>query len=137
MKRNWIIVLAVTFAITGLAGCSSAPERTLSREPVPYASLPNGRDPLDPERLIVMDDPSTKAATSGVIPALESLLGHPLTILELSGGGQYGAFGAGFLKGWREAGTRPEFDIVTGVSTGALLSTHAFLGTPDDDAVLE
>jgi hypothetical protein len=71
------------------------------------------------------------------MPLFERLRGHALNILELSGGGQYGAFGAGFLKGWRESGTRPEFDIVSGVSTGALLSTHAFLGTPADDAVLE
>jgi hypothetical protein len=57
--------------------------------------------------------------------------------MQLSGGGQYGAFGAGFLNGWTQTGTRPEFDIVTGVSTGALLATHAFLGTPADDAVLK
>lgn len=47
------------------------------------------------------------------------------------------AFGAGFLEGWAAAGTRPEFDIVTGVSTGALLATHAFLGTPEDDELLK
>ena len=58
-------------------------------------------------------------------------------MLSLSGGGQNGAFGAGFLIGWRESGRRPEFDIVGGVSTGALLATHALLGTPADDAQLE
>ena len=73
----------------------------------------------------------------GAIPYFERVHGHPLNILEISGGGQNGAFGAGFLKGWRESGTRPPFDIVTGVSTGALLATHAFLGTPADDAILE
>ena len=41
------------------------------------------------------------------------------------------------MLGWSESGTRPEFDVVTGVSTGALLATHAFLGTPADDAVLK
>ena len=61
--------------------------------------------------------------------------GDELHILALSGGGQNGAFGAGVLKGWRDAG-RPRFDVVTGISTGALQATHAFLGTPaDDDAV--
>jgi hypothetical protein len=58
-------------------------------------------------------------------------------VLSLSGGGQNGAFGAGFLAGWRESGQRPEFDVVAGVSTGALLATHALLGTPADDANLE
>jgi hypothetical protein len=60
-----------------------------------------------------------------------------LNLLSLSGGGQNGAFGAGFLVGWRESGLRPQFDLVGGVSTGALLATHAFLGSPADDAILE
>ncbi|HEY0661261.1 MAG TPA: patatin-like phospholipase family protein [Lysobacter sp.] len=55
--------------------------------------------------------------------------------LALSGGGAYGAFGAGFLKGWSATGTRPQFKIVTGVSTGALMAPFAFLG-PGHDAVL-
>jgi hypothetical protein len=72
-----------------------------------------------------------------VIRYLERKRGHALNLLSLSGGGQNGAFGAGFLIGWRESGRRPEFDVVGGVSTGALLATHVFLGTPADDAVLE
>lgn len=55
--------------------------------------------------------------------------------LAISGGGSDGAFGAGLLAGWTEAGTRPEFDIVTGVSTGALIAPFAFLG-PRYDAQL-
>jgi predicted patatin/cPLA2 family phospholipase len=61
--------------------------------------------------------------------------GEALHVLALSGGGQDGAFGAGVLSGWRSAG-RPRFDVVTGISTGALLSTHAFLGEPRDDEAL-
>jgi predicted acylesterase/phospholipase RssA len=45
----------------------------------------------------------------------------------------YGAYAAGFLAGWTDTGTRPEFDVVTGVSTGALIGTCAFLG-PEFDA---
>jgi hypothetical protein len=54
-----------------------------------------------------------------------------LTQLILSGGGQWGSFGTGFMRGWvRRTGDRlPKFDSVTGVSTGALQSTFAFLGT--------
>lgn len=54
-------------------------------------------------------------------------------ILVLSGGGEDGAFGAGVLTGWSEAGTRPRFDLVTGVSTGALMAPFAFLGSAHDD----
>jgi predicted patatin/cPLA2 family phospholipase len=54
------------------------------------------------------------------------------TILVLSGGGVFGAYPAGVLCGWTEAGTRPEFDVVTGVSTGALIGVFAFLGSSVD-----
>jgi predicted acylesterase/phospholipase RssA len=57
----------------------------------------------------------------------------PSSFLAISGGGDNGAFGAGLLKGWSEAGTRPEFKLVTGVSTGALIAPFAFLGPDWDD----
>ena len=59
--------------------------------------------------------------------------GQPVSILALSGGGEHGAFGAGLLYGWSESGHRPTFDVVTGVSTGALMSPFAFLGPAYDD----
>lgn len=53
-------------------------------------------------------------------------------ILILSGGGDFGAFGAGFLKGWGASDDRelkrPVFDMVTGVSTGSLIAPFAYLG---------
>jgi predicted patatin/cPLA2 family phospholipase len=58
------------------------------------------------------------------------------TMLMLSGGGGYGAWGAGLLNGWTQANGRPVFDAVMGVSTGAIIGTFAFLGTPDGDAIL-
>jgi predicted acylesterase/phospholipase RssA len=61
------------------------------------------------------------------------LTGQPVSMLALSGGGEHGAFGAGLLSGWSESGHRPTFDIVTGVSTGALMSQFAFLGSKYDD----
>ncbi len=55
--------------------------------------------------------------------------------LAISGGGSDGAFSAGFLNGWTAAGTRPAFEIVTGVSTGALAAPFAFLGAEYDGAL--
>lgn len=55
------------------------------------------------------------------------------SLLFMSGGGQHGAFGAGLLAGWaalRPSQKLPAFDVVTGVSTGAILSTSAFLNDP-------
>lgn len=60
-----------------------------------------------------------------------------VTSLALSGGGSDGAFGAGVLGGWTASGTRPQFDVVTGVSTGALTAPFAFLGPKYDAALKE
>lgn len=54
-------------------------------------------------------------------------------VLALSSGGAEGAYGAGVMKGWTESGARPEFDVVSGVSTGALIAVLAFLGPEYDD----
>ncbi|KQO69453.1 alpha/beta hydrolase [Methylobacterium sp. Leaf102] len=60
----------------------------------------------------------------------------PFAYLALSGGGGDGAYGAGILNGWTESGKRPEFSLVSGVSTGALIAPFAFVG-PEYDAVLK
>ncbi|WP_421693884.1 patatin-like phospholipase family protein [Aestuariivirga sp.] len=57
--------------------------------------------------------------------------------LAVSGGSSNGAFGAGLLAGWTQAGTRPEFSVVTGVSTGSLIAPFAFLGPSYDDRLTE
>ena len=59
---------------------------------------------------------------------------HPpfSNLLAISGGAEDGAFGAGLLVGWSDAGTRPVFDLVTGVSSGALIAPFAFLGREHD-----
>ena len=73
--------------------------------------------------------PSAVNATKKNAPAY-----HSLTI---SGGGADGAFGAGILVGWSKSGQRPEFEIVTGTSTGAIIAPFAFLGTKYDKVLLE
>ena len=90
--------------------------------------------------------------TTSLIPRIPSLLGTTvandhavvdtdqdgvpnISVLGLSGGGSNGAFAAGLLSGWTESGDRPEFKVVTGVSTGALIATFAFLGPEYDDAL--
>jgi len=66
----------------------------------------------------------TAAGLTGPLP--------PANFLALSGGGDNGAFGAGLLCGWTVAGNRPQLDLVTGISTGALLAPFAFLGPKYD-----
>lgn len=88
--------------------------------------------------LLLALQPSDAPATpdSG---APEAMLAAPAPkrIAVLSGGGQYGAYGAGFLNAWRQnTGDGIEFSVVTGISTGALQSTLVFLGQPADMADL-
>ncbi len=65
------------------------------------------------------------------------IMDRPHNYLVISGGGEDGAFGAGLLAGWSAAGTRPEFQMVTGVSTGALIAPFAFLGSRYDAQLQE
>ncbi len=60
-----------------------------------------------------------------------------VNFLAISGGGAGGAFTVGILKAWSEIGARPEFDVVTGVSTGALIAPYAFLGEKYDDRLVK
>lgn len=60
-------------------------------------------------------------------------------VLVLSAGGQLGAYGAGFLQGWGERSdlspNRADIDMITGVSTGAMMATYVYLGSSSDPAV--
>jgi hypothetical protein len=53
-------------------------------------------------------------------------------LLAVSGAGDNGAFGAGVLCGWSAQGTRPVFELVTGISTGALTAPSSYLGSSYD-----
>ncbi|TPJ32218.1 patatin-like phospholipase family protein [Mesorhizobium sp. B2-8-3] len=81
-----------------------------------------------PDRLIAFRDERIQAAKAD--PSIKL---RELDALTISGGGSSGAFGAGILAGWTKAGTRPRFDIVTGISTGSLIAPFAFLGPTYDD----
>lgn len=80
-----------------------------------------------------------EAFSERLLKRLESKFSRnePLTIdiLSISSGGQYGAFAVGLLQGWSQVQShalrRPEFDVVTGVSTGALIAPFAFVGTDE------
>ena len=65
------------------------------------------------------------------------IMNRPHHYLLISGGGGDGAFGAGLLIGWTSTGRRPEFQIVTGISTGAIIAPFAFLGSAYDPTLRE
>ena len=83
--------------------------------------------------------PDTEARVAARRAAWEQRPNKPktLNLLAISGGGENGAFGAGLLNGWSAAGTRPEFEVVTGISTGALSAPFAFMGPAYDRQIKE
>jgi predicted acylesterase/phospholipase RssA len=82
-------------------------------------------------------DDALRQAADRLTP-MRSLLGRDeFNILALSGGAAGGAYGAGVLAGLSKAGTRPDFAIVTGVSTGALIAPLAFLGSAWDERLTD
>ena len=135
------VTLAAVAVQLGLAGCA-----TPGRLPaVPTASIPQADTGHGPVRYLVSRETDTFAAEAHAVMQREKAWlasqgrgGElpPAHFLAISGGGDNGAFGAGLLNGWTAAGTRPEFKLVTGVSTGALIAPFAFLG-PKYDYVLE
>ncbi|MGH7248900.1 MAG: patatin-like phospholipase family protein, partial [Pseudomonadota bacterium] len=64
-----------------------------------------------------------------------ALPSQPGPWLILSSGGEDGAFGAGLLSGLSASGKRPDYSVVTGLSTGALMAPFAFAGPRYDEAL--
>lgn len=119
----WII-LCVT-----LAGCVTLPRTPFTWDEQASAS-PSGfgqvRYAAEDETLALMLRQSLKPDAKGEIDALA-----------ISGGGANGAYGAGLLYGWSKSGQRPQFQLVTGISAGALLAPFAFLGPAWDNELHE
>jgi len=123
-----------------LAGCA-LPERG---PPVPYAATAGATVLGVPdERFVLPQDLHAIEVAfreAGRRRMRHLGLTHPsqlprFQLLGVSGGGEDGAFGAGLLCGWTAHGTRPEFELVTGVSTGALTAPFAYLGSDWDGAL--
>lgn len=98
--------------------------------------FPGVRHTLESESLILLDLFESEVGIEGTGKQGLSLMGtekyQPVNMLALSSGSDGGAYGAGFLSGWTVAGNRPQFDVVSGVSTGALIAPFAFLGSEYD-----
>ncbi len=127
---RWTLTASLALA---LSGCAAAP-----RLPAPEARL-NTAMPAGftgEVRFAFESAESFRLHSARTLGRIKTAAGNaPINILALSGGGAGGAFGAGALVGWSRSGQRPVFNLVTGVSVGALIAPLAFLG-PDWDPVL-
>jgi predicted acylesterase/phospholipase RssA len=133
MKRQFMIFgrILFLFALSALSLCACASEpRNNFTEAEQMAALPIGK----PSIRYWAD--TTASGFQNTARRAVVQIGRPFVYLALSGGGGSGAYGAGLLSGWTQSGARPEFTVVSGVSTGALIAPFAFLG-PDYDETLK
>lgn len=121
-----------------MQGCASLPERN----PLPQESYQDalvlGRSDLrfwgdgrHPRSLSLSE--ATPEELRSLFPDVAD---NEINVLAISGGGENGAFAAGLLNGWTASGTRPAFNVVTGISAGALIAPFAYLG-PAYDRLIE
>ncbi|WP_406610389.1 patatin-like phospholipase family protein [Agarivorans sp. JK6] len=132
IRSRFCLALLLFMAV----GCSS-PERNAAQESeLMY--------PLATAGLRYWDGESTEITEHNIEQEYQSILdsrarnngvGSDIYHLALSGGGVNGAFSAGVLNAWTANGDRPEFDLVTGVSTGAIVSVFAYLGSDYDSTL--
>jgi len=127
---RWTCVLS----ILALVGCA------LPRRDAP-PTIFSAATPLDfpaDVRFLSTDRASVEAKSTAALQRLSiSSKDGMLRALVLSGGGAGGAFGAGALVGLSRRQERPHYDLVTGVSTGALIAPFAFLGSEWDSQLTE
>ncbi|WP_165943303.1 patatin-like phospholipase family protein [Roseicella aquatilis] len=135
LARRGVLGLATAAGLSACAGLPRLPAvpETLAQR-ADFPGIPGARfyvDEEDAELLRWLQEQQRRAAIARAAGRPD----NPADVLVLSGGGEDGAFGAGLLTEWTGQGTRPEFRVVTGISTGALTAPFAFLG-PSRDAHL-
>ena len=134
LARGALVRVAISLALCFSFGCVTS---RMSQSPTAAGIKPaelvdltayekTGSPPLVFRQLFAQGERVRESQRPAVIPPKR-------TALVLSGGGSFGAYTAGVLCGWTEVGTRPQFDVVTGVSTGALVAVFAFLGPQYDE----
>jgi predicted acylesterase/phospholipase RssA len=130
------VVTCIILSVS-LLGCSSLERKSA----VPAQSLSKAQIfGLPSVRYLISTQAGVDAMVNDVIKLEQSRGKNAFTgdanFLALSGGGDDGAFGAGLLVGWSKQGSRPSFNLVTGISTGALIAPFAYLGK-DYDPILQ
>jgi predicted acylesterase/phospholipase RssA len=140
-------LIALGAALVLLAGCRGGGLRESFWRPLSPVdagyhtnNLLDLHSQADADALGSINDQTRAAERIRRKPTLEQLAKRR-SVLCLSGGGSYGAFTAGVLCGWTARGDRPgvngrpNFSVVTGISTGALIAPYAFLGSKYDEEI--
>src|SRR5580700_585341 len=117
---------------------NSAPAKAPAAQPQPQAKQLPPRIPFTAAEEVAAAIPGMPDArfwADSVADFTAALPPRPGPWLALSSGGADGAFGAGLLNGLSQSGHRPDYAVVTGVSTGALMAPFVFAGPRSDDAL--
>ena len=139
-RHVWLPIVVTVLAAAGLPACAhperlASPPREVALEAV-VMDLPQARFwPVHETHKFIAEGKRSLEREMAYLNVTDFGDLPPANFLAVSGGGDDGAFGAGFLVGWTESGTRPEFKMVTGISTGALISPFAFLGSAYDESL--
>jgi hypothetical protein len=140
IKYKFLRILFILIPLCLLIGCAAIAPDPLPREPaVPLESASAANVVGIPDvRYDVFSNHGINDLVSHIRELREGYNQgiEDVAYLSISGGGDNGAFTAGLLNGWSQAGNRPQFRLVTGISTGALIAPFAFLGS-DYDATLK
>lgn len=140
MKASIQSVMGTAVALFAISGCASIVRNPLPAELAPEAQVEGLKDvrawgsefsPVFQADMVESIRQALRVNPRGVVGP-----NGYVNILALSGGGANGAFGAGLLCGWTKAGDRPDFKLVTGISTGSLIAPFAFVG-PEYDYILK
>ena len=135
------VATSVIAASILILGCTAAPPRM---NPLPGNLAEQAHIPDMPPDVRMWADQAPplveywlNAPDDQVRTRLGGIMDREHDYLAISGGGSNGAFGAGLLYGWTQSGTRPQFEFVTGISTGGLMAPFAFLGPEYDQKLKE
>lgn len=142
MARRVVVVVVVARSSLAVAAVALAACSAISRNPAPDSTALNAvsgvsgpvrfwGDAPPKNTLALVREAYAQRIAAGMRPDAS------IDFLAVSGGGSDGAFGAGLLNGWSDAGNRPSFELVTGISTGALIAPFAFLGSAYDQQLKE
>ena len=131
-----VLMAVLLSACANIARLEPPPGRDADR--IEVLGIPNARfwfdsNPEAMEREAVL----MAERQAALLPAARRGRLPPANYIAFSGGGDNGAFGAGLMVGWTESGRRPTFDMVTGISAGALIAPFAFLGSAYDPQLRE
>lgn len=126
METRRFVLTCLMLAALGAAACQTLPRPAFTQAELAAASPPYRYD--------FSSDTARARFEADTRRAAQAPADGRFDLLALSGGGANGAWGAGVMTAWSDP---PTFEVVTGVSTGALIAPFVFAGRSFDPALTQ